>query len=57
VPKESRLLPYHALFEFSDDDQMTAAFAGKRKEEIHGGPHGKLIESVSEFRVEIFRET
>ncbi len=55
APK-SRLLTYHALFEFRDDDQMTAAFAGKRKEGIHAGPHGKLIESVSEFRVEVFRE-
>lgn len=53
---KTRLLPYHALFEFRADDQMTAAFAGKRKEGIHTGPHGKLIESVSEFRVEVFRE-
>lgn len=55
-PPKSRLLPYQAVFEFRDDDQMTAAFAGKRKEGIHAGPHGKLIESVAEFRVEVFRE-
>ena len=55
APK-SRLLRYHALFEFSDDDQMTVAFADKRKEGIHAGPHGKLMAAVSEFRVEVFRE-
>ena len=55
-PPKSQLLRYHALFEFSDDDQMTAAFAMKRKEGIHGGPHGKLMDSVSEFRIEVFRE-
>ena len=55
APK-SRLLRYHALFEFSDDDQMNAAFADKRKEGIHAGPHGKLMKAVSEFRVEVFRE-
>ena len=55
APK-SRLLRFHALFEFKDDEQMTAAFADKRKEGIHAGPHGKLMEAVSEFRVEVFRE-
>jgi hypothetical protein len=51
------LLPrYHALFEFTDDAQMDATFAAKRSEGIHHGPHGRLIESVSEFKVEIFRE-
>ena len=55
APK-SRLLRYHALFEFGDDEQMTAAFASKRKDGIQTGPHGKLMKSVSEFRVEIFRE-
>lgn len=55
APK-SRLLRYHGLFEFNDDDQMNAAFDGKRREGIHAGPHGKLMEAVAEFRVEIFRE-
>jgi hypothetical protein len=35
---------------------MTAAIAGKRQEGIHVGPHGQLMRSVAEFRVEIFRE-
>ena len=53
---KSRLPLYHALFEFKDDAQMTETFAAKRTEGIHAGPHGRLIASVSEFRVEIFRE-
>jgi len=55
APK-SRLPRYHALFEFKDDAQMDATFAAKRAEGIHGGPHGGLIASVSEFKVEVFRE-
>ena len=55
-PPKTQLLRYHALFEFSSDEQMNAAFANKRKEGIHAGPHGKLMASVAEFRVEVFRE-
>ena len=56
-PAKSRLPPYHALFEFRDDEQMNAAFAAKRVTGIHAGPHGQLMASIAEFRVEIFRET
>ena len=55
-PSKSRLPRYHAFFEFADDEQMEAAFAKKRTEGIHHGAHGKLIESVAEFHVEVFRE-
>ncbi len=55
-PPKSRLARYHALFEFADDAQMTLAFAGKREEGIRQGPHGRLMESVSEFHVEVFKE-
>lgn len=55
APK-SRLPRYHALFEFRDDAQMDATFAAKRAEGIHGGPHGRMIAAVAEFKVEVFRE-
>jgi hypothetical protein len=55
-PPKSRLARYHAMFEFRDDEQMASAFAGKRSEGIHHGPHGQLMEVVSEFHVEVFKE-
>lgn len=55
APK-SKLLPYHALFEFADDAQMDAAFATKRTDGIHTGPHGALMAAVAAFHVEVFRE-
>lgn len=55
APK-SKLPRYHALFEFTDDAQMDRAFAAKRTEGIHAGPHGRLIESIGEMQVEVFRE-
>ena len=55
-PPKSRLARYHALFEFADDAQMDSAFTGKRADGIHHGPHGRLLDSVAEFHVEVFRE-
>jgi hypothetical protein len=54
-PPKTKLLPYHALFVFHDDEQMNAAFSRKREEGIHAGPHGTLMASVAEFHVEVFR--
>lgn len=53
---KSKLLPYHALFEFSDQAQMDATFAAKRTEGITVGPHGRLMKSVAAFHVEVFAE-
>jgi hypothetical protein len=55
APK-SRLPRYHALFEFVDDVQMERAFAAKRTEGIHAGPHGRLMEAIDGRQVEVFRE-
>lgn len=55
APK-SRLPRYHALFEFADEPQMERAFAAKRAEGIHAGPHGRLIEAIDGMQVEVFRE-
>lgn len=56
TPLHSALPPYHVLFEFRDEAQMNVAISGKREEGIHVGPHGQLMRSVAEFRVEVFRE-
>ncbi len=55
-PPKSRLHRYHALFEFTDDAQMAAAFGSQRERGIHTGAHGGLIDSVEQFHVEVFRE-
>jgi hypothetical protein len=55
APK-SRLPRYHALFEFTDEQQMERAFAAKRSEGIHAGLHGRLMEAIGEMQVEVFRE-
>jgi hypothetical protein len=56
APPSSALPPYHVVFEFHDEAHMNASISGKREEGIHVGPHGHLMRSVAEFRVEIFRE-
>lgn len=56
APPHSSLPPYHLLFEFRDEAHMNAVIFGKREEGIHAGPHGQLIRSIADFRVEIFRE-
>lgn len=55
-PPRSRLPRYHALFEFADDAKMDAAFSGQRQRGIHTGTHGRIVEAVAEFHVEVFRE-
>ena len=55
APK-SKLPRFHALFEFADDQQMDLAFAAQRTEGIHVGAHGRLLASVGEMQVEVFKE-
>ncbi len=54
-PKTS-LPEYHALFEFKNDEIFNSTLTEIRAEGLEKGPHSILMKSVSEFRVEIFRE-
>ena len=53
----STILPrYLALIEFTDRDHFSTAFSDLRRDGIHHGSHGELMQMVSDFRVE-FTET
>src|SRR5258706_14261501 len=51
----SKLPKFHALIEFADDAALSRAMKNQTERGVHAGAHGKVIEVVSEFRVEIFR--
>ena len=55
-PPKTKLLPFHALIEFRDDAQFGAAFAAQAKKGIHDGAHGRVLASVAEFQIEVFKE-
>ncbi len=50
------MLPrFQAIIEFADDDALSAAMKNQAARGIHNGGHGRVVDVVSEFRVEIFR--
>ncbi len=49
-------LRYQALIAFGDDAQFSAAFAAQAARGIHTGLHGQVMSTVSDFRIEIFRQ-
>ena len=51
----TKLPRFQAIIEFSDDAALSLAMKNQGERGIHRGGHGKVIEVVSEFRVEIFR--
>lgn len=53
-PPRSKLGRYHALIQFSDDAQLSAAMRRQAERGIHNGLHGDVIEVVTNFHVEIF---
>ena len=55
-PPKSKLQPFHAMIEFRDDAQFGAAFAAQAKKGIHDGAHGRVLSSVAEFQIEVFKE-
>jgi hypothetical protein len=55
-PPKSALLPLEALVEFRDPNQFSSAFATQAAQGIHTGLHGRVMELVSKFQVEVFHE-
>ena len=53
-PPRSKLPRYHALIQFWDDAQLSDAMKNQVARGIHAGLHGKVIDVVTDFHVEIF---
>lgn len=53
-PPRSKLPAYHALVEFADADALSAAMKRQGQRGIHSGGHGKVVDVVCDFHVEIF---
>ena len=53
-PSQSKLPAYHALIEFADSDALDAAMKNQVQRGIHNGDHGRVVEVVCDFHVEIF---
>ena len=50
----SKLPAYHALVEFSDAAALGAAMKNQTLRGIHTGGHGRVVDVVRDFHVEIF---
>lgn len=53
---KSKLSSYQLIAEFSDDAQFKLPFVEVTQLGIHSGPHGAMIENVSDFMVEVFED-
>jgi hypothetical protein len=53
-PPRSKLPHYHALIEFADAAALGAAMKKQSERGIHSGGHGRIVEVVCDFHVEIF---
>lgn len=53
-PPRSKLPEYHALVEFTDAVALDAAMKKQVQRGIHAGRHGRVIDVVCDFHVEIF---
>jgi hypothetical protein len=51
----TKLPGYQAVVEFAGDDALSEAMKNQAARGIHNGAHGRVVDVVSEFRVEIFR--
>lgn len=51
----SKMPRFQAVVAFADDDALSRAMQNQHERGIHAGSHGKVMDVVSEFRVEIFR--
>lgn len=50
----SKLPAYHALVEFADKAALDAAMKHQAQRGIHQGGHGRIVDVVCDFHVEIF---
>ncbi len=53
-PPRSKLPCFHALIEFNDSESLGVAMKKQDERGIHTGKHGKIVEMVCDFHVEIF---
>ncbi len=53
-PPRSKLPAYHALVEFADAGALDAAMKQQAQRGIHLGRHGRVVDAVCDFHVEIF---
>jgi hypothetical protein len=51
----TKLPRFQAIIEFTDDTALSRAMKNQAARGIHQGGHGRIVDVVSEFRVEIFR--
>jgi len=51
----TKLPRFQAIIEFTDDAALAQAMRKQAARGIHHGGHGRIVDVVSEFRVEIFR--
>lgn len=54
VAPRSKLPAFHALVEFADAAALHAAMKLQSARGVHAGKHGRMVEMVSDFQVEIF---
>ena len=54
TPPRSKLPAYHALVEFADSEALGAAMKKQGERGVHTGGHGRVIDVVCDFHVEIF---
>jgi hypothetical protein len=53
-PPRSILPMYHALVEFADAEALDRAMKQQTERGIHAGGHGRIVDVVCDFHVEIF---
>jgi hypothetical protein len=51
----TQLPRFNAVIEFPDDAALSHAIESQRQRGIHSGSHGRILDLVKDFRVEIFR--
>ena len=53
-PPRSKLPAFHALVEFADSQRLSVSMKNQVARGIHQGLHGRMVEVVCDFQVEIF---
>ena len=53
-PPKSKLAAYHALVEFTDSQALGLAMKKQTESGIHSNHHGRVVDVVCDFHVEVF---
>jgi hypothetical protein len=54
IASNTRMLPFQAIIEFSDEAQFSSTFTAQARSGIHNGFHGRVLAIVSDFQIEVF---